>query len=127
MKGQMKINSKPQWTPQTKLSWLSPQQGDLRLSGPLSGRNARGGARTRDRGIPADLRADSLATVPPTLRFVSGGSKLKFVYADWFSPTVLINFLLSFSASDDQDAYDDVELNGNVDFGNADDCESCWF
>ncbi|GFN86611.1 hypothetical protein PoB_001311700 [Plakobranchus ocellatus] len=44
----------------------SRQQGDLRLSGPLTGQGAGGGARTRDRRIPADLRADSLATVPPT-------------------------------------------------------------
>ncbi|GFN83382.1 hypothetical protein PoB_000988800 [Plakobranchus ocellatus] len=44
----------------------SPQQGDLRLSGPPSGQGAGGGARTRDRRVPADLRADSLATVPPT-------------------------------------------------------------
>ncbi|GFO29196.1 hypothetical protein PoB_005570100 [Plakobranchus ocellatus] len=42
------------------------QQGDLRLSGPPSGQGAGGGARTRDRKVPADLRADSLATVPPT-------------------------------------------------------------
>ncbi|GFO29141.1 hypothetical protein PoB_005564600 [Plakobranchus ocellatus] len=40
----------------------SPQQGDLRLSGPPSGQGAGGGARTRDRRVPADLRADSLAT-----------------------------------------------------------------
>ncbi|GFO49583.1 hypothetical protein PoB_007608800 [Plakobranchus ocellatus] len=45
----------------------SPQQGDLRLSGPPSGQGAGGGARTRDRKVPADFRADSLATVPPTL------------------------------------------------------------
>ncbi|GFO04829.1 hypothetical protein PoB_003133400 [Plakobranchus ocellatus] len=44
----------------------SPQLGDLRLSGPPSGQGAGGGARTRDRRVPADLRADSLATVPPT-------------------------------------------------------------
>ncbi|GFN86798.1 hypothetical protein PoB_001330400 [Plakobranchus ocellatus] len=44
----------------------SPQQGDLRLSGPPSGQGVSGGARTRDRGIPADIRADSIATVPPT-------------------------------------------------------------
>ncbi|GFO44631.1 ribonuclease hi [Plakobranchus ocellatus] len=44
----------------------SPQQGDLRLSGPPSGQGAGGGARTRDRMVPADLKADSLATVPPT-------------------------------------------------------------
>ncbi|GFN75185.1 ATP-dependent DNA helicase q4 [Plakobranchus ocellatus] len=45
---------------------VSPQQGDLRLSGPPSGHGAGGGARTRDRRIAADIRADSLASVPPT-------------------------------------------------------------
>ncbi|GFO02937.1 hypothetical protein PoB_002944200 [Plakobranchus ocellatus] len=44
----------------------SPQQGDLRLSGPPSGQSAGGGAQTRDRRIPADIRAGSPATVPPT-------------------------------------------------------------
>ncbi|GFO41752.1 hypothetical protein PoB_006825700 [Plakobranchus ocellatus] len=44
----------------------SPQQSDPRLSGPPSGRGSDGGARTREKWIPADLRADSLATVPPT-------------------------------------------------------------
>ncbi|GFN99999.1 hypothetical protein PoB_002650500 [Plakobranchus ocellatus] len=43
----------------------SAQEGDLGLSGPPSGRDADGGARARDRRVPADLRADSLATVPP--------------------------------------------------------------
>ncbi|GFO37359.1 hypothetical protein PoB_006386400 [Plakobranchus ocellatus] len=43
-----------------------PQQGDLRLLGPPLGRGADGGARTRDRKVPADLRADLQATVPPT-------------------------------------------------------------
>ncbi|GFO01742.1 hypothetical protein PoB_002824700 [Plakobranchus ocellatus] len=42
------------------------QQGDLGLSGPPSGLGADGGARNLDRRIPADLRADSLTTVPPT-------------------------------------------------------------
>ncbi|GFO31256.1 hypothetical protein PoB_005776100 [Plakobranchus ocellatus] len=42
------------------------QQGDLRLSGPPSGQGAGSGARTRDRRVPADLRADSQATVLPT-------------------------------------------------------------
>ncbi|GFN79011.1 hypothetical protein PoB_000551700 [Plakobranchus ocellatus] len=41
-----------------------PDQGDLRLSGPLSGQGASDEARTRDRRVPANLRADSLATVP---------------------------------------------------------------
>ncbi|GFO46153.1 hypothetical protein PoB_007265800 [Plakobranchus ocellatus] len=45
------------------LCTASPQQGDLRLSGPLSGQGAGGGARTR---VPADLRAGTLSTVPPT-------------------------------------------------------------
>ncbi|GFO04683.1 hypothetical protein PoB_003118800 [Plakobranchus ocellatus] len=45
---------------------LSPQQGDLRLSGLPSGQGAGSGARTRDRRVPADLRADSQATVLPT-------------------------------------------------------------
>ncbi|GFO38943.1 hypothetical protein PoB_006544800 [Plakobranchus ocellatus] len=40
---------------------ISPQQGDLRLSGPPSGQGASGRARTRDRRAPADLRADLLA------------------------------------------------------------------
>ncbi|GFO05066.1 hypothetical protein PoB_003157100 [Plakobranchus ocellatus] len=44
----------------------SPQQGDLRLSGPPSGQGASSGARTRDKRVPADLRADSQATVLPT-------------------------------------------------------------
>ncbi|GFO49306.1 hypothetical protein PoB_007581100 [Plakobranchus ocellatus] len=44
----------------------SPQQGDLKLSGPPSDQGAGGGARTRDRRVPADLRADSQATVLPT-------------------------------------------------------------
>ncbi|GFO33920.1 hypothetical protein PoB_006042500 [Plakobranchus ocellatus] len=44
----------------------SPQQGDLRLLGPPSGRGADCGARTRDVRVPADLRADSQATVQPT-------------------------------------------------------------
>ncbi|GFN90099.1 hypothetical protein PoB_001660500 [Plakobranchus ocellatus] len=40
----------------------SPQQGDLRFSGPLTGQGASIGARTHDRGIHADLRADSPCT-----------------------------------------------------------------
>ncbi|GFO08287.1 hypothetical protein PoB_003479200 [Plakobranchus ocellatus] len=38
----------------------SLQQVDLRLSGPPSDEGAGGGSRTRDRRVPADLRADSL-------------------------------------------------------------------
>ncbi|GFO22176.1 hypothetical protein PoB_004868100 [Plakobranchus ocellatus] len=47
----------------------SPQKGDLRLLGPPSGRGADGGARTRDRRVPADLRADSQVTVAPMPHF----------------------------------------------------------
>ncbi|GFO49262.1 hypothetical protein PoB_007576700 [Plakobranchus ocellatus] len=36
------------------------------FSGPPSGQGAGSGARTRDRMVPADLRADSQATVLPT-------------------------------------------------------------
>ncbi|GFO10442.1 hypothetical protein PoB_003694700 [Plakobranchus ocellatus] len=42
--------------------------GDLSLSGSPSGRGAGSGARTCDRTVAADLRADSLSTVPPTLQ-----------------------------------------------------------
>ncbi|GFO16237.1 hypothetical protein PoB_004274200 [Plakobranchus ocellatus] len=42
----------------------SPQQGDLRLSGTLSGQSVGDEARTRDTEVPTDLRADALFTVP---------------------------------------------------------------
>ncbi|GFO29672.1 hypothetical protein PoB_005617700 [Plakobranchus ocellatus] len=42
----------------------SPQQGNLRLQGLLSGRSTDGGAQTHDRRVPADRRTDSQATVP---------------------------------------------------------------
>ncbi|GFN88168.1 hypothetical protein PoB_001467400 [Plakobranchus ocellatus] len=45
-----------------------PQQGDLWLSDLPPGQGAGDGARTHDRRIPADIRADLLATVPPTPR-----------------------------------------------------------
>ncbi|GFO08003.1 hypothetical protein PoB_003450800 [Plakobranchus ocellatus] len=48
------------------LGIASPQRGDLKLAGPPPGQGAGGGARTRYRKVPADLRAGSLATVPPT-------------------------------------------------------------
>ncbi|GFO03407.1 hypothetical protein PoB_002991200 [Plakobranchus ocellatus] len=37
----------------------SPQQGDLSVLGPPSGQGAVGWARTHDRRVPADRRADS--------------------------------------------------------------------
>ncbi|GFO09528.1 hypothetical protein PoB_003603300 [Plakobranchus ocellatus] len=43
----------------------SPEQGDLRFSGPPSGQGAGGGAQICDRRVPADLKTDSLATVQP--------------------------------------------------------------
>ncbi|GFN92455.1 hypothetical protein PoB_001896100 [Plakobranchus ocellatus] len=53
-----------------------PQQGDLRLSGPASDQGAGSGARTRDRRLPADLRADSQATVLPTPPFTIKESQI---------------------------------------------------
>ncbi|GFN89760.1 hypothetical protein PoB_001626600 [Plakobranchus ocellatus] len=50
----------------THINRFLPQQGDLMLLGPPSDLHAGGGARTRNRRVPADLRADPLATVPPT-------------------------------------------------------------
>ncbi|GFO49286.1 hypothetical protein PoB_007579100 [Plakobranchus ocellatus] len=44
----------------------SSQQVDLRFSGPPLGQGAGGGARTRDRGCPADLRVSSLVTAQLT-------------------------------------------------------------
>ncbi|GFO45873.1 hypothetical protein PoB_007237800 [Plakobranchus ocellatus] len=44
----------------------SPLQADLRLLRPPSGQSAGSGARTRDRSVSADPRADSLTTLPPT-------------------------------------------------------------
>ncbi|GFN75570.1 hypothetical protein PoB_000207600 [Plakobranchus ocellatus] len=44
----------------------TPQQGDFRLSCPPPGQGTGGGARIHDRWVPADLGADSLATVPLT-------------------------------------------------------------
>ncbi|GFO45447.1 hypothetical protein PoB_007195200 [Plakobranchus ocellatus] len=41
---------------------------DPKLSGPPSGQGAGGGARTCDRRVPVELRADLLATVQPTLQ-----------------------------------------------------------
>ncbi|GFO40818.1 hypothetical protein PoB_006732300 [Plakobranchus ocellatus] len=45
-----------------------PQQGDVRFSDIPSAQGAGDGARTRDRMVPADLRADTLTIVPPTPR-----------------------------------------------------------
>ncbi|GFO49858.1 hypothetical protein PoB_007636300 [Plakobranchus ocellatus] len=59
--------------------WLlcvaTPQQGDFRFSGRPSGQGADGGTRTHDRMVPADLRADSLATVPPMPRSSSNSQQ----------------------------------------------------
>ncbi|GFN80613.1 hypothetical protein PoB_000711900 [Plakobranchus ocellatus] len=46
----------------------SPQLGDIRLLGAPSGQDAGGGARTRDRRVPTDHRADTLVNVSPTPR-----------------------------------------------------------
>ncbi|GFO21516.1 hypothetical protein PoB_004802100 [Plakobranchus ocellatus] len=57
--------------------WLQPLCPDrnkliLGFQAPSSGQGAGGEARTRDRRVPADLRADSLATEPPTPLFGKG-------------------------------------------------------
>ncbi|GFN89310.1 hypothetical protein PoB_001581600 [Plakobranchus ocellatus] len=52
----------------TQILYFAPQQVDTRLSGPPSDQGAGGGVRTSDRRVSANLRADSLATVPPTPR-----------------------------------------------------------
>ncbi|GFO29874.1 hypothetical protein PoB_005637900 [Plakobranchus ocellatus] len=41
-------------------------QGDLRLSGPPSGKGIGGEARTYNRRVPADLKVGSVSTVPST-------------------------------------------------------------
>ncbi|GFN99276.1 hypothetical protein PoB_002578200 [Plakobranchus ocellatus] len=55
-----------------ELAWLlfvdSLHKGDLRLSSALTDQGAGEGDRTHDRRVPADLRADSLSTVPSTLQ-----------------------------------------------------------
>ncbi|GFO35559.1 hypothetical protein PoB_006206400 [Plakobranchus ocellatus] len=43
-----------------------PQHCDLSFPGPPSGLKSSGGVRTRNRRVPAYLRAYSLSTVPPT-------------------------------------------------------------
>ncbi|GFN92665.1 hypothetical protein PoB_001917100 [Plakobranchus ocellatus] len=67
--GQIPSEGDPHFHVQMKVWFLykaSLQKGDLRLSGLPSGQSAGGGARTRGRRVPADLGADSPATVPPT-------------------------------------------------------------
>ncbi|GFO02174.1 hypothetical protein PoB_002867900 [Plakobranchus ocellatus] len=56
------------WTKKRTPFYLNPQQGDLRLLGTPSGQGACGMARTRDRMVPIDLRADWLTTEPQTPR-----------------------------------------------------------
>ncbi|GFO42546.1 hypothetical protein PoB_006905100 [Plakobranchus ocellatus] len=46
--------------------------GDLKLSGTPPGQGSSGRARTRDRIVPADLRAVSLSIVPPTPPYILG-------------------------------------------------------
>ncbi|GFN84634.1 hypothetical protein PoB_001114000 [Plakobranchus ocellatus] len=82
----------------------SPQQGDLRLSGPPSGQGAGSGARTRDRRVPADLRADSQATVLPTPPLDGCRHRYKrilwsFVHQKWIekSSSSAVKLVLQFS------------------------------
>ncbi|GFO06599.1 hypothetical protein PoB_003310400 [Plakobranchus ocellatus] len=66
-----KMSAQPTWPVLFKVDLsglqVSPQQDDLRLSGPPSGQGAGGRTRTREKRVPADLRAHSLANMPPTL------------------------------------------------------------
>ncbi|GFO15050.1 hypothetical protein PoB_004155500 [Plakobranchus ocellatus] len=67
-----------EWIPDTDEEWAvtdeeddpepnhqerSPQQCDLKLSSPPSGQGTRHRARSHDRMVPADLRADSLIII----------------------------------------------------------------
>ncbi|GFO21181.1 hypothetical protein PoB_004768600 [Plakobranchus ocellatus] len=52
----IRSNTTPRLLPSEQLVYAIPQLGDLRLSGHPLGQGA--GARTRDRWLPADLRAD---------------------------------------------------------------------
>ncbi|GFO03131.1 hypothetical protein PoB_002963600 [Plakobranchus ocellatus] len=71
----------------------SPQQRDLRLLDHLSDQRTGGGTRNCARRVPADLRADSLATVLPMPVFVERSiSRLDNKY--------LFNFKSSNSQSD---------------------------
>ncbi|GFO19970.1 hypothetical protein PoB_004647500 [Plakobranchus ocellatus] len=54
------------WVARSLKTRRNPQQGDLRLSDSPYGQGAGSGARTRDRRVPTDLRADSQATMLPT-------------------------------------------------------------
>ncbi|GFO43535.1 hypothetical protein PoB_007004000 [Plakobranchus ocellatus] len=65
----------------------NPQQDDLRLLGPPSGQGAGSGTRTRDRRVPADLRADSLTTIPPTPKFF----KKLWEILNRFRPLIMTN------------------------------------
>ncbi|GFO28184.1 ribonuclease hi [Plakobranchus ocellatus] len=56
-----------------------PQHGDLRLSCPPSGQ---GGLRTHDKRVSADLRVDSLSTVPP-MPLGPGQIKTSFISFVW--------------------------------------------
>ncbi|GFN91981.1 hypothetical protein PoB_001848700 [Plakobranchus ocellatus] len=81
---------------QDGIAGASPHQGDLRLSGPPSGPGADEEARTLDRRVPADIRADSLATVPPTRRLIT--ERINFFL--WHKSTLLkLTLLVEFFAS----------------------------
>ncbi|GFO31685.1 hypothetical protein PoB_005819000 [Plakobranchus ocellatus] len=65
----------------------SPQQGDLRPWDPPPGQVAYDEARNRDRRVPADLRADSPATLPPTPH----RAKADTPGSEWISPNKKIH------------------------------------
>ncbi|GFO07796.1 hypothetical protein PoB_003430100 [Plakobranchus ocellatus] len=60
------MHQSPELMTLSRRKQFDPQQDDPRLSGSPPDQGPGGGARTRDRRVPANLRADSLATMPPT-------------------------------------------------------------
>ncbi|GFO12286.1 hypothetical protein PoB_003879100 [Plakobranchus ocellatus] len=56
------------WSQVKRKKGRKGEGGGAELSVPPSGQGAGGGTRTSDRRIPADIRADSLAIVPPPPR-----------------------------------------------------------
>ncbi|GFN82539.1 hypothetical protein PoB_000904500 [Plakobranchus ocellatus] len=67
---------------------MSPQDDDLRLSGPPSDQGAGGGARTRDIRIPVNLRAGSLCAVPPAPHCERGSADCVAKRCGWLSGRV---------------------------------------
>ncbi|GFN93117.1 neuropeptides capa receptor [Plakobranchus ocellatus] len=77
------------------LNIANPQQGDLRLSGPPSGQGTGGGARTRDRRVPANLRSQIHYTTDTPMK---NGNKVGFIITrPRMIVTVIITYIVSFA------------------------------